>query len=195
MGETKEEKIEAIRKSLCISNINHTFENFNALPGTENSLVKFRQAAEDNNKTPFLLCLGGVGSGKTHLCEALVIALYRQKIYTSVLVWSEFVRELKRKMRQPPNSGEESYDDLFEKVKKRKCLVIDDIGLGTQGSEWEWGELEDIISYRYRGRLVTILTSNLDGKSFPERIISRFRDPEIGCVVINKGADYRRRKA
>jgi len=65
--------------------------------------------------------------------------------------------------------------------------------LDEYGSEWEWGELEDIINYRYRERMFTVMTTNRDLTELPERVVSRFRDPDIGVVVLNSGKDYRRR--
>lgn len=45
---------------------------------------------------------------------------------------------------------------------------------------------------RYREHLFTIMTTNRDLTELPERIVSRFRDPDVGMVVLNEGADYRR---
>ncbi|MBA7590759.1 hypothetical protein ES708_32896 [subsurface metagenome] len=68
------------------------------------------------------------------------------------------------------------------------------MGIGGSGSEWELGQLEEIIAIRYRERLFTILTTNRDLTELPERVVSRFKDPDVGRVVLNDGADYRRRK-
>lgn len=66
--------------------------------------------------------------------------------------------------------------------------------MGGSGSAWEYGQLEDIIATRYRERLFTIMTTNQDLGELPERITSRFFDPDIGRVILNEGADYRRLK-
>jgi len=171
--------------------LGHTFENFKMMPGTEAAFQAFKELAENENPKPFLLCVGRAGNGKTYLCDALSIALYKRGIRCAITIWPEFVRSLKKAMRQSGQSQGPSYDDLFEKVQRKPYLIVDDVGLGTVGSEWEWGELEDIISYRYRERLMTVLTSNLDITGLPERIVSRFSDSDIGVIVVNKGRDYR----
>jgi len=66
--------------------------------------------------------------------------------------------------------------------------------MGTKGTEWEWSELEDIVNYRYRNDLHTVVTTNLDLKLVPDRIVSRFRDAEKSRLVLNESGDYRPRK-
>jgi len=187
--ETREQKVEGLRRSLGLSSVEHTFEHFDRVDGTEAALEAFLAMAEGRAR-PLLLCYGGVGNGKTHLCEALSIELYkRMGIRCPVNVWSELMRMFKKAMhRGDPDSP--SYDDLFEQVRRRERLILDDVGMGSTGSEWEWGELEDIINYRYRERLFTVVATNKDLDELPERVVRRFRDSEVGVIVLNKGKEY-----
>ena len=95
---------------------------------------------------------------------------------------------------QPP-----SYNELFRRLCETSKLVIDDVGMGSIESKWEISELEDIVNERYHTRYktdkITILASNKDIKELPDRIVSRFYDPEFGKVLLIKSGDYRRRKS
>lgn len=187
--ETKEEKIEKLRIGLGLSSVRHTFENWKHLHGTEKCYKAFLAMAEGKHQ-PMLLMAGGVGNGKTYLCEALAIALYRKGIRCPVNLWAELRRQLLQAMHRP-NPRKMNYDDLFESIRKRERLIIDDVGMGSKGTDWEMSELEDIINYRYRENLFTVLTTNRTLEELPERIVSRFFDPEVSEVVINDGIDYR----
>ncbi|MFC1910277.1 ATP-binding protein [Chloroflexota bacterium] len=183
---------EKLRKSLGVSRLENTFETFKVLPGTAEVLRVFKQLAESDFQRPFLLCYGGVGNGKTHLCEATVMALYQRGIFCRYSTMARVMRNLKAAMR---SDSEVSSAVLLERYCQARCLVLDDVGMGGSGSEWEYGQLEEIVNERYHERLMTIITTNRDLGELPERVISRFSDPAVGIVVLNSGADYRRRKA
>jgi len=190
--ETKEEKIEKLRILHGLTSITHTFENWKHLPGTEKAYKAFKDMAEGKSR-PMLLVCGGLGNGKTFLCEALSIALYRRGERCPVNLWSELRRQLLQAMHRP-KPGRMDYDTLFENIRRRKRLIIDDVGMGSKGTEWEMAELEDIINYRYRERLFTVMTTNRALEELPDRVVSRFFDSEVSQVVINEGKDYRIRQ-
>jgi len=175
-----------------VSSLEHTFENFEVLPGTAEAYKAFKTLAEGESCRPLLLCYGGVGNGKTHLCEAAVIALYKRGVFCRYLTMARVMRTFKAAMRPDALT---SLDVLLERFSRAQHLVMDDVGMGGSGSEWEYGQLEEIINERYRERLLTIMTTNRDLEELPERIVSRFYDPEVGTVVLNRGGDYRRRKS
>jgi DNA replication protein DnaC len=187
-----EDKPEELRRSLNVSSLNHTFENFEVLPGTAEAYKAFKALAEGQTDRPLLLCYGGVGNGKTHLCEAAIIALYKRGLFCRYLTMARLMRSLKAAMRTEAIS---SFDVLLERFCRSQRLVLDDVGMGGSGSEWEYGQLEEIVNERYRERLLTIMVTNRDLEELPERIVSRFSDPAVGVIVLNSGADYRRRKA
>jgi len=182
--ETREQKREKLRILFGITSFEHTFENFRPVTGTNKSFSAFKSMAEGKHK-PMLLMCGGVGNGKTYLCEALSIALYRQGIRCPITLWAEFRRQLLQKMHRP-RPGDD-YDRFFEEFRRRQHIIIDDVGMGSKGSEWEMAELEDIINFRYRERLFTVLTTNRTLEDLPERVVSRFFDAEVSEVVINEG--------
>lgn len=188
---TLEERRESLRRSLGLSSLDHTFENFIKVKGTEKALAAFKSIVSDNYKRKFLLCYGGVGNGKTNLCEAASIALYKSGTFCKVNTMARMMMALKGCMNSKSHL---SYEELLNNYCYADRLIIDDVGMGGSGSDWEYGQLEEIILVRYRERLFTILTTNRDITELPERITSRFFDPDVGTVVLNEGADYRRMK-
>ena len=189
---TPEQRREWLRQSLGVSSLDNTFENFKPVAGTNHSLVAFKALAEGKVNQVMLLCYGSVGSGKTHLCEATSIALYKRGLFCRVLTMARVMRALKECMGSERHT---SYDELINNYCYAERLILDDVGMGGSGSEWEFGQLEEIIVARYREHLFTILTTNRDLTELPERIVSRFRDPDVGMVVLNSGEDYRRLKS
>ena len=188
---TLEERREQLRKSLCVSSLENTFDNFKPVPGTEKALAAFKTLAYSKTDKPMLLCYGGVGNGKTHLCEATAITLYKRGIFCRVMTMARTMRALKQCMGSEPLAP---YDELLDRYCHCGHLIVDDVGMGGSGSDWEYGQLEEIVVARYRERLFTIMTTNRDLTELPKRIVSRFRDPDVGMVVLNEGADYRRLK-
>lgn len=188
-AETNEQRIESLRVSLGLTDVRHTFDNFEVVDGTKRAYEAFKAMANGTHK-PLLLLVGNIGNGKTYLCEALSIALYHKGIRCFVDLWSELRRRLLQAMHRPI-PGRMDYDELFDSIRRREYLIIDDVGMGSRGTGWERGELEDIVNYRYRERLFTVLTTNQTLEELPERVVSRFFDPEVSEVVMNEGKDYR----
>ena len=90
----------------------------------------------------------------------------------------------------PSNAVEER----FQELSICPALVLDDF---KPDYLRDWGAylFERLISARYRDQRVTLLISNVDLPGIPERIRSRFADPEIGRIVLNSATDYRLRVA
>ena len=180
-----------------ISSFRHTFATFEVLPGTEGVYKAFKNLADGTTDKPFLLIYGGVGNGKTHLLEATAIRLGERGIGSRLWVVPDFLAYLKRLMR---DSSSEDIDVVIERYQAGGALLLDDYGM-EYGTLWEESVMERIIAGRYRSRAVTVITTNKDldqvdnngRRAIPERIVSRFFDPDMGVVVLNKAGDYRRR--
>jgi DNA replication protein DnaC len=179
-----------------ISSLKHTFANFKKVEGTEKALELMQKVAEGKSDRTFILLNGSAGCGKTYLLEALILAWEAQGKWAYYETMSQIVRRLKMSMHTgaiPP------YDVVFKKLCERERLIVDDVGMGTVESKWEIAELEDIINERYHRRYygngwITILATNKDITELPDRIVSRFYDPEFGVVVHISAKDYRRRR-
>lgn len=181
------ERKESLRRGLNITSWDNTFANFKRTKGSGEALKLFRELA-DSPRWFMLLCYGPAGCGKTHLCEALSIELNTKGIYCPVSEYPAMIRRLKAAMNSEYRGN---YDVLFRKYQTTRRLILDDVGMGGSGSSWEWGELEEIINYRYREGLLTVVTTNLDPKDLPDRIVSRFRDAIESRIVLNSASDYR----
>jgi len=195
---TLEQRREELRKSLGVSSLENTFENFKPVAGTQKALAAFKALAEGKARWKMLLCYGGVGCGKSHLLEATAIALYKREVRCRVSTMARIMQALKHAIECDKHGNEgkpwEPYDNRLTRLCNMSHLMIDDVGMGGSGSEWEFGQLEEIVVARYRERLFTILTTNRDLTELPERVVSRFRDPDVGRVVLNSGDDFRRLK-
>lgn len=183
---TLADKREELRKSMGVSSMDNTFEALKPWPGTEEALAAFKALASGETNWKMLLVYGGVGNGKTHFCEATAIALYKRGLFCRVMTMDRMMRMLKESI---GSDRQISFDELVGNYSSGS-LILDDVA----GTEWEFEQLEKIIRVRYRENLFTILTTNLDLKELPERIVSRFRDPEKGRVILNQGEDYRPEK-
>lgn len=191
---TLEEKREELRKSLGVSSLENTFEALKPWPGTEKAVAAFKALASGLTTWKMLLCYGGVGNGKTHYCEATALALYKRGLFCRVLTMDTIMGALKGCI-----NSQNSLEELLRNYCYADRLIVDDV----DGTDWEFDQLEKIIRVRYRERLFTILTTNLDIKPdhedrkqrfILERIVSRFQDPDVGRLVLNEGEDYRGHK-
>lgn len=185
------DQLEDLRASMRISNLGHTFESFKALPGTEEAVRAFKAVAKGKTEKPFLFCYGGVGNGKTHLCEATVIELRKRGVFCRYYTVPEIISLLKKALNREI-AGVDT-EELLQRFCRAGALVLDDLEIGT---DWERKQLELLIDSRYRGRRLTVMVSNRDLDEldrWSERIVSRVSDPGVSQLVLNRGEDYRRR--
>ena len=183
---TEAEDREDLRRRLNVSSLDQTFANFHEASSNEKAFDAFKKFAAGENDAPILLCRGGVGNGKTHLLEAIAITMNRR-----MEKWPEFIDLLKSKMSKDYDGY--SYDEILLNRKQRSVLLIDDIGLGTLGREWETSLIEELIDYRYHNWLPTAMTTNLELSDFTTRVRDRFTDNERCLVVVNDGSSQRGR--
>jgi len=165
--------------------LDNTFENFKPMPGTERALAAFKAVLAGPEF--MLLCYGGVGNGKTHLCEAAAIELYKRGKFCRVMKMPEMLSTLRRAIDDP----EMNYDVILDNYCYAERLIVDDIGAGGSDSDFGDRVLERIVVARYGRQLFTIVTSNREISELPERVKSRFEDVVTSYLVLNEGADYR----
>lgn len=198
-SEPEESQDEILIKNLKrfnISTLEHTFANFKATAKTKPAVETLKAVARGESDKKFILLYGTAGCGKTHLIEATIIEWATYGANTYYLTFSEIARRLKSML----GKGGDFYDVLFKSYCDVKRLIVDDYGMGTTESRYEISALEDIIDMRYRRRFypmveqVTIMASNKDIKELPDRVTSRFYDPDFGAVFFLGDVDYRRRK-
>ncbi len=170
----------------------HTFESMRCPKGFKPTLEAFSELAAGTAPWHMLLVYGGTGNGKSRSCEALTIALYDKGVRGARREkWSDIIRFTLKAAFHSQRPDALTYEQTFKTLRERTVLIIDDVGMGSTGGNWEWGELEDIVDYRIEHNLLTVITTNLDLKEIPPRIVSRFRDRTHCRLVCDDAPDQR----
>lgn len=156
----------------------YQFENYQ----TENELqANIKNKALDylvNGLNDWWYIGGQVGSGKTHICTAIVREKIKNFIPTRYIVWSEAIDEIKNQLRQNNDLSVK-----MEELKRVELLYIDDL-LKYEPTKFELQVLFDIINYRYNNELQTIISSE---KSVNEIIKI---DEAIGSRIFERAKRY-----
>lgn len=143
--------------------------------------------------TPGLTIFGNVGNGKTTIATAVmqtinVLNLGRDAAGQPIWVNMISARELARKARNDE-------EDMLGWCKK-PMLVLDDVG-AEQDTVRTYGNIlnpvEQLIEYRYKYRLFTVVTTNLKPQEIRERYGDRIADRmnEMMTRIIIKVPSYR----
>lgn len=155
-----------------------TLESFK----TETDLQKvMKQKAESyladyGNK--WLFYGGQVGSGKTHICTAVVGELLHRGIPSKYVRWKEIARKLKQ-----VRFDEQEYDEQMRGLEDIEVLYIDDLFKGNP-TEADIGIAYDILNYRYGERKPTIISS--------EKTVDKIMDIDeaVGSRIIEMSKGY-----
>ena len=167
------------------------FENFN--PNTSRSVYNAYHIALEYAEDPYgwLVLIGKVGCGKTHLAAAIANRLLARGSLVLFSTVSDLLDHLRATF--VPTSNE-VYDQLFQKMREAALLVLDDLG-AQQSSPWANEKLFQLLNYRYNSRIPTIITTNNTGlQGVEERIRSRMSDTSLVTrVTFEDAIDYRLR--
>lgn len=96
---------------------------------------------------------GQVGSGKTHICTAVVGELLHKGVPARYVRWKEIARKLKQ-----VRFDEQKYDEQMSILENIQVLYIDDLFKGIP-TEADVGIVYDILNYRYAENKPTIISS------------------------------------
>lgn len=161
------------------------FGTFRAVKGTEDALKWATAFATDDIKWFFLLIHGGVGNGKTHLCNAIARKMLARGMNVQIYTATKLLGRLRAGMQ------DHTTDSILAELKEVLVLIIDDMGV-EYGSPWEAATLEDLLTSRWAIGMPTVVTTNLDPSQLPSRIRSRFEDKKYARAVANTAPDYRK---
>lgn len=169
-----------------IAPIPQTFDTFHITTANKDAFDKAKAFAEGVSPFIWLLIYGAVGCGKTHLCNAVRYATSQRGIDGRFLSLPDLFTSMRLAIK------EERADDILQDLKNTTLLILDDFGM-NYGTGWEIPRLEELLDYRLRAYLPTMMTTNLNLSDLPERISSRFSDTEYSCCVYNAAPDYRKK--
>jgi len=154
----------------------------------ENQKLAYTRATEFAERPDgWLVLLGGVGTGKTHLAAAIGNRRLELGEPAIFIVVPDLLDHLRATFSP---SNDTSFDDLFESVKTAPLLILDDLGTQTT-TQWATEKLFQILNYRYMNRLATVVTSNVPLEELGDRLASRMADPELSIPVSIAGPDLR----
>jgi len=136
------------------------------------------------DKRGFLILLGDIGTGKTHLAVG-VMRNFKNAFFVKQ-------NTLLRMLRQTYRDG--AAIDPVTQCQRAGLLVLDEMGLSSGGRD-ELPLLHEILDYRHGERKPTILTGNLDWQALTEIIGQRLSDrlkESAYRVLVFKGESKRR---
>lgn len=136
-------------------------------------------------KRGFLIMLGELGTGKSHLA----VACLRHFKHGWFVKQSELLRH------QRNTYNDKCAFDPVEKAQNAGCLVLDEMGLSSGGKD-EFMLLHDILDHRYGNQKPTILTGNLAYETLTTIIGERMADrlQEAHFAVLSFGGESHRNK-
>jgi DNA replication protein DnaC len=165
----------------------NTFESFRPRPGTEEAYKTARLYA-DEKLSPVLVLLGSVGTGKTHLAEAVAAQMMGHGNVVRYVQASSLLNAMYATM----GSATDNLSDYVHDLKIARLLVIDDLGVGAP-TDWAQGQIGDLIDDRIQQNRRLLITTNLMTYEAAEaklgtRIADRLYDVTsgtVGQVVMN----------
>ena len=167
-----------------------TLDSFVVRTGTEEAYRWAVSLAADKEEIKWLILLGHVDQGKTHLA----IGIARRWLERGIPAKYKFVPILLDDLRQGYQpEARISYDDEFNILKSVPLLVIDDLGAESK-TIWAQEKLDTIVDYRYANALPLVVTSQLSVKQLferSERIASRLLRFRLGKVIVMSAGEYR----
>ena len=182
------------KSGLVQSQLTQTFSNYERVSGVSIAKAQALRAAEEHS---CLILAGKAGTGKTHL--AVAIALHA--MYHGRQAYFRLVSELVDELREANKDNSDEYYALMKAYKEVPCLILDDMGkerTTAAGLDYVY----QIVDYRYRHELQTIITTNAPDSETLSRwgseeyiapIISRIRG-RGAWVTIAQAEDYRQKE-
>lgn len=140
------------------------------------AMAEIKQQCVEYARDPrgWLVLIGDVGSGKTHLAAAIA----RYSIHHDRPAYMATMPRLLNMLRAGYNDAV-TFDQRAQMLEEVELLVIDDLG-AEKPTEWAVEQLYSIINARYHTRRPMVITSNMDLEradgAIDARVLSRLRE-------------------
>lgn len=194
-------RIEKLRKMSNLDSLrDKTFASFESVPvafsgGEVNASVDMalNTATEyaDNLAGRWLVMTGNYGTGKTHLAAAIGNSRVNKGDTVLFMTAPDLLDQLRGSYNQ---SQEDSYDEMFERVRTCDLLILDDFGTENP-SGWAKEKLFQLLNHRYNEKLSTVITTNTDLDTLDPRLRSRMLDTTFVSRIDIDAPDYRSAQA
>lgn len=137
-----------------------------------------------------VLLLGPPGLGKTHLLTAVIAEAIKQGFNARYAVWPDVLTEVKNAFNLP---RDQERRDLSAILRQADLVALDELALKPNPSEFDTGLLFEIVDYRYRERLPTLVASNATKDSLGQIVGERIADRLTECspALVLTGASKR----
>jgi DNA replication protein DnaC len=135
----------------------------------------------------WLVLMGDVGRGKTHLAAAIANACQARGQAAYFVVVPDLLDHLRATYSPDSRVG---YDVLFEAIRAAPLLILDDLG-SHSSTPWAQEKLFQLINHRYNARLSTVITTNLALDEIDERLSSRMLDQRVSICYSIQVPPYR----
>lgn len=175
-----EQRARLVRQA-CIPSrfVGRSFDNFIAATEDQTrALTVCRDYAEsfetEARKSGASLVLSGKpGTGKSHLCAAVIQSVMSADCWPQYVTCMDMVRMVRATWRKDSDQSEgDVLDHLGDRI---DLLVIDEIGM-QYGTDGEQTIIFDVLDRRYRERKPSILITNQDKAGFKEFVGERIFD-------------------
>lgn len=158
------DKCSAIRKTIQLFKqsglANFNFESFVTTDEWQKQILDTVISFAVNGGDKWLFIGGQSGAGKTHLCSAAVLdRVRRQQKEASLFAWIDDAKRFKRFL-----ADDEKIESEITALKQVPLLYIDDLFKTCSSSGVTNADINlalEIIDYRYRKNLVTVISSEL----------------------------------
>lgn len=155
------EKIIAMLKELKKSGIRkaetYTFDRYSASSAWQANIKALAEEFVGQSETKWFYIGGQSGSGKSHICTAVVLELIKQGKKAKYAVWDRAVKELNAKV------NDENYAEVFDDYANAEVLYIDDflkpVGSDRRVNDGELRRGFELINARYNSEGITIISS------------------------------------
>lgn len=144
------------------------------------AMMGLADAMKSKGETKNLILTGKPGTGKSHLCCAVINALHQTHNVRRIDL-PALVREIRATWAK---GAEETEDDVIHEYGRLDLLILEEAGTGT-GSEDEKSRIFSVLNMRYEWCLPTVIVTNLGldalKSELGDRVIDRLR--EGGALV------------